>query len=383
MSRLDWARTAAYFGGHIVLGLVTASLGPTLAALAGPLGSSAEALGWLFSARAIGYLLGSFVSGRAYDLAPGHRVLTIGVAALAVLFVAIPFTADLVALAGLFVLVGAAQGLVDVGNNTLITWTHGQKVGPFMNALHCCFGVGALLSPLIAAQGSGVQMSYALLAAAIVPAAVVFACVPSPAPQPAAAQDGRRTDRPVLVALLVALFFVYQGAEVGFGGWIFAYASALGLSSELASTLTGSFWAAFTAGRVLAIPLSLRVDALRMLGIDVALALVGLFVIVAVPGSRAALFVGTAIVGLGMASMFPMAIAFAGREMSLSGRVTSRLLVGASAGSMVLPWLIGHAFSLGSRGPMLAILVDLALAAVLIWQLGVWAQNRPRTNSVQ
>lgn len=365
--RLDGARTAAYFGGHIVLGLVTASLGPTLAGLAARVGVAAEALGFLFSARAVGYLLGSLVSGKVYDGAPGHRILAAGVAALAGLFLSIPLATSPFSLAALFLLVGAAQGFVDVGNNTLISWVHGEKVGPFMSALHCFFGVGALLSPMIAAKGGGVGPAYALLAATIAPSAILFAVVSSPSPRKATAEAEGSPDKPLLVALLAALFFFYQGAEVGFGGWIFTYASAVGLSKEAASTLTSVFWSAFTAGRVLTIPLSLRVAPRRLLAADFALALAGLAVILLLPGSRAALFSGVALVGLSLASVFPMAISLAGREMRLSGSVTSRLLVGASAGSMVLPWLVGRAFAFGPRGPMLAVLGDLAVAAGMVW----------------
>ncbi len=50
-------------------------------------------------------------------------------------------------------------------------------------------------------------------------------------------------------------FFLYVGAEVGFGGWIFTYAVALDLGSETAAAyLTSAFWGALTFGRLLTIP---------------------------------------------------------------------------------------------------------------------------------
>lgn len=353
------AQTAAYFGGHIVLGLVTASLGPTIAGLAAAVGGTAEALGWLFSARAIGYLLGSLFSGRAYDKAAGHPILSAMAASLVALFLLVPLASTPFSLAAIFLGIGAAQGVLDVGNNTLISWVHGAKTGPFMSALHCFFGVGALLSPIIITLGKTTTSSYFLLALAIAPTTLLFGLTPSPArPSPNNAANGR-LDKPILVMLLAALFFVYQGAEVGFGGWIFTYANAVGLSEKSASTLTSVFWSSFTLGRMLTIPLSVRIAPGRILLLSVVAALFGVSFILIFPGSYAALFTGVMVVGFSLASVFPMAISLAGREMALSGRVTSVFLVGASAGSMILPWLIGRVFAFGPRGPMLAVLVDI------------------------
>ena len=54
-------------------------------------------------------------------------------------------------LAVVFVL-GLAEGVVDVGGNALLVWVHRERVGPFLNAMHFCFGAGALLAPLVIAQ---------------------------------------------------------------------------------------------------------------------------------------------------------------------------------------------------------------------------------------
>lgn len=46
-------QTAGYFGGHVVLGLIAASLGPTLPALAASLSTVPASLGVLFTVRAL------------------------------------------------------------------------------------------------------------------------------------------------------------------------------------------------------------------------------------------------------------------------------------------------------------------------------------------
>ena len=43
---------------------------------------------------------------------------------------------------------GANMGVLDTIGNTLLIYAHGDKIGPWMQAMHFHFGLGALLSPL-------------------------------------------------------------------------------------------------------------------------------------------------------------------------------------------------------------------------------------------
>ncbi|HZT57745.1 MAG TPA: MFS transporter [Pyrinomonadaceae bacterium] len=71
--------------------------------------------------------------------------------------------------------------------------------------------------------------------------------------------------------------------------------------------------------------------------------------------------------GLSMASIFPTTLTFAGRRMTLDGQVTGWFIVGASAGSMLLPWTIGQLFErVGPRATMLVIAAALAAAVVVV-----------------
>jgi FHS family Na+ dependent glucose MFS transporter 1 len=77
------------------------------------------------------------------------------VAALAVM-AAMAFVVPTLSLLSLLIVVllvlGMAEGLLDVGGNTLLVWVHQPNVGPYMNALHFFFGLGAFFSPIIVAQ---------------------------------------------------------------------------------------------------------------------------------------------------------------------------------------------------------------------------------------
>ena len=74
--RYRWqVQTAAYFGVMVSLGLANAALGPTLPRVAAQAGVTIGAVSILFSARSLGYLCGSLLSGRLYDRLPGHPVM--------------------------------------------------------------------------------------------------------------------------------------------------------------------------------------------------------------------------------------------------------------------------------------------------------------------
>ncbi len=172
--------------------------------------------------------------------------------------------------------------------------------------------------------------------------------------------------------MIALFFFLYVGAEVGFGGWVFTYAVTLDLSGETtAAYLTSAFWGALTLGRLLTIPVAARVRPRFILLGALLGCLTSVGIILIRSGSLAALWVGAFGLGFSMAPIFPTTISLAERRMTITGRVTSWFFVGASLGGMSLPWLIGQLFeSVGPRAMMFAVLADLALAvgifAVLI-----------------
>jgi fucose permease len=79
------------------------------------------------------------------------------------------------------------------------------------------------------------------------------------------------------------------------------------------------------------------------------------------PASVVALWIGAAGLGLSMASVFPAMLSLAERRLRVTARVTGRFILGASAGSMFLPWLIGRFFD--THGPQA--MTFIAFAAIL------------------
>jgi len=258
-----------------------------------------------------------------------------------------------------------------VGGNTLLVWVHRDKVGPFMNGLHFFYGIGAFLAPIVVAWAvllSGdITWAYWALALLILPSAIWLLRLPSP-PMLKTGDDGKpgRTNR-LLVALIALFYLLYVGAEISFGGWIFTYAVRLNLADEtVAAYLTSTFWGAFTAGRLLAIPVAARFRPRTILLVDIVGSIVSLIIILLWTNSLVMAWLGTFTIGLSMASIFPTMISFAERRMTLTGQITAWFFVGGSIGAMLVPWLIGQLFeSVGPWVTMLILLVDLLLAVLI------------------
>lgn len=365
--------TIAYYMAFIVLGLVVAVLGPTLPGLAQHTQTQLNQISFLFAAHSLGYLVGSMRNGRMYDRVPGHPVMAGSLLVMAMMIVLIPLIPLLWLLTAALLVLGIAEGTLDVGGNTLLVWIHGRKVGPFMNGLHFFFGVGAFLSPIIVAQAvllSGdINWAYWFFILLIIPVAFWLLHLPSP-PLQSAAGDGQtgKTDH-LLVAMIAIFFFLHVGAESSFGGWIYTYTlrqwgDLLGPGGgTTAAYLTSAFWGSFTIGRLLGIPIAARFRPGAILLTDLVISLAGVGIILLLSNSYLALWIGTIITGLAIASLYATTLSFAERRMAISGRVTGWFFVGSGAGGIFLPWLIGQLFeTVGPNATMLAILADLVLA---------------------
>ncbi len=376
-----WQRTGSYYLLVICLGLSNALIGPTLPALAEQTRSQLGDLGLAFLASSIGFTLGTVLASRVIEHLPPHAVIGVAQLVAAGGIVLVPLAPRLPVLLAVLACKGLAEGVVNVGANTLLVWVHRNRVGPFMNGMHFCFGVGAFTAPLLVAQVIGTPGGYrwvywAVAGIGLLASLLALALRESPQPEhhPERPAAEGHLELPVITSAALMLFF-YVGAEVAFGGWVYTYAVELKLASAAgAAYLTSAFWLAFTIGRLISIPMATRVAArttiLGALGGCLAL-LVGA---IALPGSSAMVWSLAIGLGLCMAPIWPTGYTLAGQSVRFTARASAMNLLGDSFGGMLLPWLAGQVIERAGAQAMLYLVLGgvmgtlLAFGAMQYWR---------------
>lgn len=367
--------TAAYYLAFILLGLTISAEGPTLLQLAENTSSALDQISSIFVFGSFGYLSGSYIGGRIYDRTAGHRFMTGVLVLLGVFTALIPVATSLGVLLFIVLMLGLAKGALDVGCNTLLLWIHNEKVDPFMNGLHACFGIGAFIAPLVVARvvtlTGDIHWVYWSFAIAALPISLLIWNLPSPTAR-AMPENHKNTPVPLLpIAIMVLCFVLYVGAEVGYGNWIYTYAFKRGLGTEITSAyLTSAFWGFFTLGRLLAVWISTRLRPITILFLDFAGCLTSLALILLFKDSTLILWTGSILLGLSMASIFPTFLTLSEERMHITGATAGWFLVGGGLGGMIFPWVIGQAFERIGAGVMITIVlvtVILNLLALVVF----------------
>jgi MFS family permease len=100
----------------------------------------------------LGTMIGSYLIGRFYDRVKGHPLLAFSLAAAAGAMALMPSATLLQVLLLLSAFIGVAGASINVGGNALIVLVHGDRVRPFMSALHFAFGLGGMFWPWLIGQ---------------------------------------------------------------------------------------------------------------------------------------------------------------------------------------------------------------------------------------
>ncbi|XP_022105948.1 sodium-dependent glucose transporter 1-like [Acanthaster planci] len=149
-----------------------------------------------------------------------------------------------------------------------------------------------------------------------------------------------------VVDLMFLFYCLYVGAEVTFGGYIFTFAIRAQkgqlFDETSASLLNSAFWGSFATGRGLSICLAsvlelhvmLTLDMVGCIASSIALSWCG-------DTNSTVLWVGTVVLGLSMASLFPAGISWLESYYKVTGSMATILVVGSSFGEMAFPMLMG------------------------------------------
>ncbi|EXJ11954.1 MULTISPECIES: MFS transporter [Nitrincola] len=359
-----WRLTITYWIIFICIGMMGGILGPALPFLAEQSHSSMSQIALLFTARAMGNIIGSLVSGQLFDRYDGHKILLLmGVAAILGMLIT-PSLMSLGLLCIFVFILGYSEVSLNAGCNLMMIWAHKERAPPFISALHFCYGLGAMIIPLILimmlALFDTIHAAFWLVSIALTAIMLFLLKQPTPDNPERQARDTPSApyDKAVFGGLLL-LFSLYVGMEMTFAGWIATYATLRGIEAADAAILVSIFWLSLSAGRLIAIPL-LRPHLFTYLlcgcfALAVSMMLLMYF-------NRASLHLITLLFGLSMSAIFPTLFSLGSYIIKLNGKRTGFIFMAVGTGAMIVPYVAGVLLDhMGETSLPLLILVVLGL----------------------
>jgi MFS transporter, FHS family, glucose/mannose:H+ symporter len=324
--------------GIVVTGIATVILGAALPMLQLRYGVSEAELGRLFAAQFAGGAVAATLSLRRprFSIIGGFQFIAVGIAAAG--FASWRFAS----LAVLFY--GIGLGLVLPSANMAVALARENSRGASLSVLNLAWGLGAAATPilLLSARGGHLLSSIYLLVAVLAEMIGIilwFTFPPFPQARVTNGLTGESFDSRILVHGVG--FLLYIGAEGCVGGWTSEYVFRTFASPHFATSAIAGFWIGLLAGRGAAPSILSRISEARLLRASLALALSGVFVMLAAPVAYV-VTLGTLMVGLGMASIYGLQVSNAtGYAQRKGTKIPGWLFTCGSIGGATLPWLFG------------------------------------------
>lgn len=343
---------------YIAAGILSALPGASLIQLAQNTHVSLEVAGWMFTASALGFLLGAVFTGALAQTVQPKYLLAVGLFLLGVGSFLIPLTGSFPTLLVSQIVKGAGFGFIDVSLNTLATLAFKKDLGARLNVIHGMYGVGALIGPGVLALAlqffNNLPLSY-LVGIVIALLTLALLLAQSTPELPRAPQHTTReqaTNASVYALIRQGVFWMmvlqislYVGAEIGFGNWIVtAVSESAGLSLALAAPVATAYYAGLAAGRLLGAQVLKRgwLSEAGLLYVAVLGSAVSGVVAALFPGRLVPVYIASALVGCFYGPLFPGIMAIMSRRfVDAIGPASTLMMVGTGAGSMLFPALMG------------------------------------------
>ncbi|GIY97367.1 sodium-dependent glucose transporter 1 [Caerostris extrusa] len=392
---LNMARTIVHCGMYLILGLMMSIPGPTLLDLKQICGADSFGISFIFTARSTGYLIGSVMGGIILDCLTNEDIAFI----ISSLFVAlgaftIPWCRNLTILLVTFLITGFAMGFSNTGSNGSLLRIWGKKGAPVLQILHFIYGVGGFLAPLLAAlflsaevpttprnhtllevtQNLTDEVSLSLsnitieiVSETTIPSVtytyiiigcmamlvcgcfvLVFSLASDEKGDTEKCQKEQIIDPGLAFTIIVVILACLQtglisGVEVSFAQMLTSYVvySDHGLTKVEGSYITSLYWGAFTITRGLSVFLAWKVSVRRILTFDIILATLSTIILLTIGSwSVTGLWVGTGLLGVGVASIFPATLSWVEKYININNRIASVFTLVSNILEMTVPLAI-------------------------------------------
>jgi fucose permease len=341
----------------IALGMPDGLLGVAWPSIRASFSIPLDAVGLLLSTVVAGYLTSSFLSGPLIARWGVGSLLAVSCAMTGTGLIGYTLVPEWWMMVLLGVVAGLGAGAIDAGLNTYVAAHFGEGL---MQWLHASYGIGITLGPLIMTIAltnlNSWRVGYSVVGGfQLALAACFMLTLPMWNNKEAATENEepkRLTDyktpmgetlRQPQVWLSVLLFFLYVGAEVSLGTWAYSLlVESRGIDPATAGLWAGSYWAAFTVGRMAAGLYARRIGVNALVLGGLAGALLGAALLFWNPSEMANLL-AVAIVGFAIAPIFPAFMSGTSQRVGahFAANTIGMQMAATGLGMVVVPSLMG------------------------------------------
>ncbi|XP_054720646.1 sodium-dependent glucose transporter 1-like [Uloborus diversus] len=424
-------KTCNLYLGCVVFGMCFAIPGPTLLDLQHIIKTDTEHIAFVYTARSIGYLIGSFVGGMIFDFIKWKQLILIICASLKCLSIlGVPWSRSFEVLTTFMAVNGAAMGAFDTCCNVYLLNLWGKDSAPYYQALHFTFGVGGLISPLIAAPFLGsynelqsesfnydnvtfsamnltdelnsgglfanipkITYAYSIVGATefLVVLIYVSTFVISPTDEYSEKEEAKSSIKQnpfffaVVIGLVFALLFIQTGAEIGYAQMITPYAvkGKLKLPITTGSYMTSAFWAAFTISRFSSVFMAMKFTNLTLIVYDLIVTSVAAVFLTALSSHVWALWLSSVLFGIGIASFFPATVAWFGTHINVTNKIAGVFVCSAAFGELAMPFAISYNIETTPEVFIYMIPASCACSTLIVLAVYLILRNSPSNPEVE
>ena len=320
-----------------VYGMIAAMLGTVLPDFSQRFSLTPKQNGNIAMSQAIGLMIGSFFVGPLIDIEGKKMGLLLGLALIALALFGLRKASGFTPIAAFMAILGVGGGIVVTGANALAgdVKLEALSTAGVFNLLNLFFGLGGLITPLIAANlfknNSAKLLVFAGSLALLTLGFHGITTMPAPAGEVAfsASTAVSLLGNPEL--LMLALFlFLYVSAEVGVWNWLARHLIAQGVPEKKALTILSlGFALGLLLGRVAVSPLLSTVNPETVLAAAAALMAVTTFLMLQ-SGNPTVAWVLVFFTGIAMAPVFPTTLAVVGAK--FPGMAATAIGIAVTAG---------------------------------------------------
>lgn len=370
VKQLDIKQRNVGFYAFFFSGICSISSGIVVSLLQEKFGFAYGMTGTLLSIMSIGNLMAGFAAGVLPGKMGMKKSALFLAAGYALGYMIMAFSGWVALLVPAFFLAGMGKGSI-INFCTIFVGNNSENRTKGMNMMHSCYACGALLCPFVIAAAAVVAgwLPMAVLGVFGIVILVLFASISM---ESAGTKGNTETDWSFLrnkkFWLLTGLLFCQNAAETSVTGWMVTYFKGSGILSGTLSTYTVTvMWFATLVARMLiafVFPVKHPGSTMIKMGIGCTVFYFGLMMANTQVLAILLLFAFS----FSMAGMNPTAVASAGRMTNVTSMGV--MLPAASAGAIIMPWIIGIVAEHAGLGAGMACNIA-ACAGMLIFSIAV------------